>query len=98
MGENPAAKMLDALSEWVAEQSLSLLTRHPAGEETFRQAGAKSRLEALKSFHSSGSFEESFRAGKRAFKSEVRAQLAPNAPRLSEWDFGPSEIGGASLS
>lgn len=101
MGEDSAAMMLDALDEWTSTQMTTLLRRHSTSEEAFFEARLKCRFEALKAYRASRSAEQGFSVGKRAFKSEVRAHLAPNAPRHSEWDFpersGSSQVGGVAL-
>lgn len=101
MSRDSAAMTLDALNEWISDQMTMLLRRHSTSEDAFFEASVASRFEALKAYRSSRSAEQSLSVGKRAFKSEVRAHLAPNAPRLSEWDFPErsrsSQVGGVAL-
>ena len=101
MSRDSAAMTLDALNEWISTQMTTLLRRHSTSEDAFFEASVQSRFEALKTYRSSRSVEESIGAGKRAFKSEVRAHVAPNAPRHSEWDFPErsrsSQVGGVAL-
>lgn len=101
MSKDSAAVMLDALNEWISNQMTTLLRRHSTSEDAFFEASVQSRFEALKAYRSSRSTEQSFSVGKRVFKSEVRAHVAPNAPRLSEWDFPErrrsSEVGSVAL-
>ena len=71
MATRSAAKLLEALSDWVQEQMAAFPMRDTPQDEMLFAAALKSQVHALRAFDSSTSFDASLAAGRDAFKREV---------------------------
>lgn len=82
MPVHSAAELLDSLSDWVLTRVSDLPKGNRYGDGAFLQAVERGQNLALKTYRSSGSFEEGLRAGKHGFDQELARHLVTGEPGL----------------